>query len=53
MEETPENRVVVDLESLPPMFPTHLHSAELWEHLGRTIATFGHLEEVWARRYSR
>ena len=47
MEETPEIRgYVVDLESLPPMFPTHLHSAEFWEHLGRTIATFGHLEEV-------
>ena len=47
MEETPEIRgYVVDLKSLPPMFPAHLHSAEFWEHLGRTIATFGHLEEV-------
>jgi hypothetical protein len=37
---------VVDLNSVPPMFPTHLHSAEFWEHLGRSVATFGHLEEV-------
>ena len=47
MEETREKRsYVVDLDSLPLMFPTHLHSAEFWEHLGRTVATFGHLEEV-------
>lgn len=28
------------------MFPTHGHSPEFWEQLGRTIATFGFLEEV-------
>jgi len=27
-------------------YPTHLHSAEFWEALGRTIATFGFLEET-------
>jgi hypothetical protein len=37
---------VVDIESLPPLFPTHLHDAIFWEALGRTIATFGFLEEV-------
>jgi hypothetical protein len=47
MEETPKARgYIVDLDSLPPLFPTHLHSPEFWEHLGRTVATFGHLEEV-------
>jgi hypothetical protein len=28
------------------LFPTHLHSPEFWEQLGRTVATFGCLEEV-------
>jgi hypothetical protein len=37
---------VVALDSLPPLFPTHLHSPEFWEQLGRTVATFGCLEEV-------
>ena len=37
---------MVDIDSMPPLFPTHLHSAEFWEHLGRTVASFGHLEEV-------
>ncbi len=47
MEDTPKKQsFVVDLNSLPPLFPTHLHSAEFWEQLGRTVATFGHLEEV-------
>jgi hypothetical protein len=46
--EEPHERqgYVVDLNSLPPAFPTHLHSPEFWEQLGRTVATFGHLEEV-------
>lgn len=28
------------------MFPTHMHSPQFWEQLGRTVATFGFLEEV-------
>jgi hypothetical protein len=28
------------------MFPTHNHGPEFWEHLGRTIASFGFLEET-------
>ena len=28
------------------MFPTHRHEPEFWEYLGRTIASFGFLEEV-------
>jgi hypothetical protein len=35
-----------DRESIPPLFPTHLHAPEFWVHLGRAIATFGFLEEV-------
>ena len=37
---------VVDLESLSERFPTHRHDASFWESLGRTIATFGFLEEI-------
>ena len=38
--------LVVDRDRLPEMFPTHHHSPEFWEHLGRAIASFGFLEEV-------
>jgi hypothetical protein len=41
-----QTRFVVDRKNLPPLFPTHRHSAMFWENLGRTIATFGFLEEV-------
>lgn len=37
---------IIDQANLPPMFPTHRHSPKFWEQLGRTIATFGFLEEV-------
>jgi hypothetical protein len=37
---------IVDTESLPKDFPTHLHSAEFWEALGRAVAAFGFLEET-------
>jgi hypothetical protein len=47
MDDTTEHkRFVVDIKNLPSLFPTHRHSAMFWEHLGRTIATFGFLEEV-------
>lgn len=39
-------RSFVDRNSLPVLFPTHTHPALFWEQLGRTIATFGFLEEV-------
>lgn len=35
-----------DYKAFPADFPTHLHSAEFWEELGRTVATFGFLEET-------
>lgn len=40
------NGHVVDLAGLPPEFPTHRHPSKLWEELGRTVATFGFLEEI-------
>lgn len=46
MNENEVNRSIIDQEKLPPLFPTHRHSSQFWEHLGRTIATFGFLEEV-------
>lgn len=39
-------RSIIDRDNLPPLFPTHRHSPEFWEHLGRTISTYGFLEEV-------
>lgn len=45
-ETSKKQSFVVALDFLPPLFPIHLHSAEFWEQLGRTVATFWHLEEV-------
>lgn len=39
-------RYVIDRSSLPTDFPTHLHTANFWESLGRTVATFGLLEDI-------
>lgn len=39
-------RFVIARDRLPIQFPTHCHSAQFWEQLGRTIATFGFLEET-------
>lgn len=39
----------IDTDSLPPQFPTHRHDAQFWEMLGRTVATFGFLEEMLAK----
>ncbi len=33
----------------PDLFPTHCHSHEFWEWLGRAVATFGQLEWVLAQ----
>jgi hypothetical protein len=37
---------IIDIDKLPPNFPTHAHTAEFWEALGRTIGTFGFLEQT-------
>ncbi len=34
------------MNDLPPQYPTHEHAPEFWEVLGRTVATYGFLEEV-------
>lgn len=39
-------RFIVDRNNLPADYPTHRHSAEFWEALGRVVATFGFLEET-------
>lgn len=40
---------VVDRSGLPENYPTHAHSHSFWEALGRSVATFGFLEEVLLR----
>jgi len=39
----------IDQEQLPTDYPTHRHSGEFWEQLGRTVATYGFLEQVLGR----
>lgn len=39
-------RSVINQSALPVDFPTHAHESEFWESLGRTVGTFGFLEEV-------
>jgi len=39
----------IDRAELQPHFPTEFHSSAFWEALGRTIGSFGYLEEVLAR----
>ena len=36
----------INRSGLPQRFPTHRHAPDFWEQLGRTIATFGFLEET-------
>ena len=45
-EQSQTRRSIVDVGSLPKQFPTERHDPKFWEYLGRTIATFGFLEEV-------
>ena len=42
---------VIDRDRLPENWPTHRGSPELWEELGRAIASFSHLEDTLARAY--
>jgi hypothetical protein len=39
----------VEQEQLPTDYPTHRHLGEFWEQLGRTVATYGFLEQVLGR----
>ncbi len=40
---------IIDQDALPSRFPTHRHQGEFWESLGRTVGTFGFLEQVLGR----
>lgn len=46
MTNDQQKRYVVNQVALPANYPTHAHDAYFWECLGRTVATFGFLEEV-------
>ena len=46
MNDDEVSRSIIERDKLPPLFPTHRHSPQFWEQLGRTIATYGFLEEV-------
>lgn len=37
---------VIDRDKLHTDYPTHCHSALFWEELGRTVASFGFVEEM-------
>ena len=43
---------LVDIDRLPPHFPTDQHEGAFWESLGRAIATFGFLEKVYENALS-
>jgi len=42
-------RYATDFDALPEQFPTHMHEPVFWESLGRTVATFGLLEETLSK----
>jgi hypothetical protein len=44
MDDT--KRFIVDASRIPDNFPTNVHEPAFWEELGRTVATFGFLEET-------
>ena len=46
MSDEAEKRYIVNQSGLPELYPTHLHEAKFWEALGRSVATFGFLEEI-------
>lgn len=48
-EDSEIERFYTDCAQLPANYPTHKHSAEFWEALGRAVATFGLLEWVLGR----
>ena len=37
---------IIDVDAMPVDFPTHRHDPVFWERLGRTVATYGFLEEI-------
>ncbi|MBL4617891.1 MAG: hypothetical protein JKY46_09350 [Robiginitomaculum sp.] len=50
MANNTENQAfAVDVNKLPDNWPTNFHNDEFWSALGRTIATFGALENTLAK----
>ncbi|MBS7539598.1 hypothetical protein [Ancylobacter lacus] len=49
MSDDVMSRFFINRAELPPLFPTHKHSPDFWEQLGRTVASFGFLEETLGR----
>lgn len=45
-EKTQIQGSLIDVAELPDQYPTQFHEPTFWEQLGRTVATFGFLEEV-------
>lgn len=45
MTNEQQSRNLINQDALPTNFPTHEHDAYFWECLGRTVATYGFLEE--------
>ena len=43
--------LVVDRAGLPEDWPTNRGSSAFWEALGRTVATFSHLEDIMTRAW--
>ncbi|CCE25753.1 hypothetical protein [Methylotuvimicrobium alcaliphilum] len=37
---------IINIDTLPEMYPTHRHEPVFWEALGRVVATYGFLEET-------
>lgn len=49
MTEQSDKRYYIEQNRLPKDFPTNLQPPEFWQSLGRTVGTFGFLEEVLAK----
>jgi len=49
MTEAVSQGHIIDTSRLPEHFPTHRNEGAFWASLGRTVATFGFLEEVLAK----
>ncbi len=47
--ESERKSYIVNRDDLPVGYPTHKHDERFWERLGRTVATFGFLEEVLSK----
>ena len=45
-EPSQTKSAIIATAKLPKQFPTHRHDPEFWEAVGRTIATYGFLEEI-------